>query len=136
VLVTALPDATSNWEGYVDERKTPLLVVNGGFLGLKVPAGAHQASIRYFSNRMLAGFRIAFATAALLLVAAVAVGTWRFLGSAWIAAALAVLTLAGSLAAYRDWEREYVARARKPAILNHDYPILLREQLSRWRDRP
>jgi hypothetical protein len=136
VLVTALPDATSNWEGYVDDRKTPLLVVNGGFLGLKVPAGAHEVSVRYFSERIVAGYRIAFVTAALLLAGGVDLGARRLRRPAWVAATLAVFAVAGAIAAYGSWERGFVARARRPAILNHDYPVLLHEQLERWRVGP
>jgi Bacterial membrane protein YfhO len=136
VLVTALPDTTSNWKGYVDDRETPLLQVNGGFLGLRVPAGAHEVSIRYFSKRMLAGYRIAFVTAAVLAAAAVYLGTRRLRGSSGIAAVLALLAVVGSAAAYRSWEQGFVARAGRPAILNHDYPVLLRDQLARWQARP
>jgi hypothetical protein len=136
VLVTALPNATANWRGYVDDRESPLLLVNGGFLGLHVPAGAHEVSIRYFSERMLTGYRIAFATAALLAGAGVFVGTRRWGRSAWVAAVLALFAVAGSVTAYRSWEAGFVARARRPAILNHDYPVRLREQLARWEARP
>ncbi len=136
VLVTPFPQATSNWEGYVDDAPAPLLEVNGGFLGLHVPAGSHEISIRYFSNRMLAGYRLAFATAA-ALAGASAFSLVRRLGRSRRAAALlAVLVVGGSFAGYRSWEAGFVARARRPALLNHDYPVLLREQLSRWHIRP
>lgn len=135
VLVTALPNATSNWEGYVDDAPAPLLEVNGGFLGLRVPAGSHEVSVRYFSNRMLAGYRIAFATAAITAAAVVFLGVRRLGRSRRAAAVLAILAVVASSAAYRSCERGFVARARRPAILNHDYPVLLREQLARWQAR-
>ena len=136
VLVTPFPNATANWEGYLDDRPAPLVEVNGAFLGLRVPAGAHEVSIRYFSRRMLAGYRIAFATAALLAAAAAWDLARRFRGRTWLAAVLAAAVAVGSTAAYQSWEQRFVARARRPAILNHDYPQLLREQLARWQGAP
>jgi hypothetical protein len=45
-----------------------------------------------------------------------------------------VTALAGmALPAYRRWEMDFEAKARKEATLNHNYPDLLARQLERWR---
>jgi hypothetical protein len=137
ILVTAIPDATANWTGWLDETPAPLLSVDGAFLGLRVPPGRHTLSLRYFSTRIVLGYRIAFAAA--LALAAVGLVRLAWAGSLrrdvrMALAAVLVTVLAGvSLAAYRRWETRFEARARKEVTLNHNYADLLAQQLERWR---
>jgi hypothetical protein len=137
ILVTPIPDATANWTGWLDGTPAPLLGVDGAFLGLRVPAGRHSLSLRYFSTRIVLGYRIAFATA----LALAAVGLVRVAGRGplrprvrSVLAAGLVVALAGmALPTYLRWETSFEARARKEATLNHNYPDLLARQLERWR---
>jgi len=134
VLVTPYPNATANWSATIDGAPAALLEVDGGFLGLRVPAGRHRVEVRYFSRRILAGYRIAFA-AALVLGAAAA---WRLGASPSSrhrprAAALALLVAAVGAAAYPAWERAFLERAGKRVLLPSSYPDRLSEQLARWR---
>ena len=136
ILVTPIPDATANWTGWLDGTPAPLLTVDGAFLGLRVPAGCHTLSLRYFSTRIVLGYRIAFATAFALAAAGLARLVWRCSlrpdVRAALAAGLVVALAAMALPAYRRWERSFEARARKEATLNHNYPDLLARQLARW----
>jgi hypothetical protein len=128
VLVTPYPAATDHWSGAIDGRPVELILVNGGFLGLPIPAGAHFVDIRYFSRRMHLGWRVFLAT----MVALAAAGTLavprsrprRFLAAALVAA----LALVGA------WRLDlwYVGRATADVLLPNDYPALLRRQLDRW----
>jgi hypothetical protein len=137
ILVTPLPEATANWTGWIDGEPAPLLNVYGAFLGLRVPAGPHTLSVRYFSTRLVLGYRIAFATALSLAAAGLlrlvlAVPIRPPLRAAFALGLLTALTVT-TLAAYRAWERSFEARARSEAALNHGYPELLARQLERWR---
>jgi hypothetical protein len=132
VLVTPFPEATANWSGWIDGRPSPLLPINGGFLGMRVPPGRHTLSVRYFSERLVAGYRIAAASA---LVFAAALLFWWAGRRRWLAALLSAAIASGSLLAYTAWERGFVARARRETVLNHRYPVLLQEQLDHWRGR-
>jgi hypothetical protein len=140
ILVTPLPQATANWTGWVDGEKAPLLSVDGAFLGLRVPAGPHTLSIRYFSTKLVLGYRIAFATVLALAAAALARLAWarplRLAPRAVLAAFLVAALVTTALPAYRRWERTFEASARTEATLNHDYPELLARQLERWRRSP
>ena len=69
ILVSPIPEATANWTGWLDGMPAPLLGVDGAFLGLRVPAGRHTLGLRYFSTRIVLGYRIAFATALALAAA-------------------------------------------------------------------
>ena len=137
ILVTPTPDATANWTGWLDGTPTPLLSVDGAFLGLRVPPGRHTLSLRYFSTRIVLGYRIAFATALALGAAGLVRLAWAGSLRRDVRAALAaglVTALAGmALPAYHRWETSFEARARKEATLNHNYPDLLVQQLERWR---
>ena len=111
--------------------------VDGAFLGLRVPPGRHTLSLRYFSTRIVLGYRIAFATA-IVLIGSALLRVARFSPrrrSVRVALGAAVLTaLAGiALPAYSRWERSFEAKARKEATLNHNYAHLLEQQLERWR---
>ena len=140
ILVSPIPEATANWTGWLDGMPAPLLGVDGAFLGLRVPAGRHTLGLRYFSTRIVLGYRIAFATALALAAAGLVrlawVGSLRPGARAAFAVGL-VAALAGmALPAYSRWESSFVARARKEATLNHNYPDLLARQLERWRGSP
>ena len=138
VLVTPFPNVTTNWRLLLDGGPAPLLEVNGGFVGARVPPGRHQVEVRYFSALVQEGYRAAFAAA----LAVVLVGGGRILlrraASTWVrSAALLLLLAAGVLAlvAYRGWEKDFVERATRRVLLHNSYPELLAEQLSRWRGR-
>jgi len=130
VLVTPYVDVTPNWSGSIDGEPTPLVPIDGAFLGLRVPAGRHTLSLRYFSQRLVTGYRIA-AASALLLGAVLVVRGGRRLPV--LAAFVAALLLVGGLLAYRTWERGFCARARRETVFFHRYPELLSLQLDRWR---
>src|SRR5262249_34362184 len=141
VLVTPYPAATRNWSGWLDGQETPLLEINGGFLGVKVPPGPHTVSVRYFSERTVWAYRIFFATLLLAALALLAVartvrqgGDHRQRVGRARTAALGLLLASSATLAYAGWERGFRARAWKPAVLNHDYPELLRIQAERWRE--
>jgi hypothetical protein len=137
ILVTPIPEATANWTGWIDGQPAPLLVVDGAFLGLRVPAGRHTLSVRYFSTRIVLGYRIAFATALVLAAAGLlrlaSATPLRPCARATLAVGLVTALLATVLPAYRRWELGFETRARREATLNHDYPELLVRQLERWR---
>lgn len=138
ILVTPFPEATSNWEAWLDGKRAPLVSVNAGFLGMRVPAGRHQVSVRYFSRKLVLGYRIAFGTAVVLaaVLAARLAFSARGLGPrpARVALSIALVVLSGlALVAYRSWERGFRERALREGVMNHDYPVLLQEQLTRWR---
>jgi hypothetical protein len=129
VLVTPYPAATANWTATVDGRPTPLQVVNGAFLGVRVPAGPHLVNVRYFSEALVLGHRVA-ATAAFALIA---FAVLRLVANLRIALALCgALGLAGTLA-YAGWEAQYRHRADRAVALRQDYPAILERQLQRWR---
>jgi len=130
VLVTPYVDVTPNWSGFIDGEPAPLLPIDGAFLGVRVPAGRHTLSLRYFSRRLVAGYRIAAASALLLAAVLVVRGGRRF---PVLAALVAACFLVAGLLAYRTWERGFSARARRETIVFHRYPVLLSLQLDRWR---
>ena len=139
VLVTPFPNATTNWSLLLDGAPAPLLEVNGGFVGARVPSGRHQVEVRYFSTLVRAGYRLAFAGA----LAVVLVGGGRVLlgraGSnrARSVAFLLMLVLAVlALGAYARWESGFVERATRRVLLHNSYPERLAEQLARWRGQP
>jgi hypothetical protein len=141
VLVTPFPSATRNWTGWLDGQEAPLLAINGGFLGVKVPPGPHTVGVRYFSERTLRAYRIFFGTLLLAALALLAVARTVRYGSddrhrtARLAtAALGLMLATGVGIAYTRWERGLRDRAWKPLVLTHDYPELLRIQAQRWRD--
>ena len=140
ILVTPLPQATANWTGWMDGQPAPLLSVDGAFLGLHVPAGRHTLSVRYYSTRLVLGYRIAFVTVLALAAAALARLAWarphRIARRAALAVFLVATLAATAVPAYRQWERSFEASARKEATLNHGYPELLARQLERWRRSP
>jgi hypothetical protein len=129
VLVTPYVDVTANWSGWLDGRPTDLVPVNGAFLGMRVPAGRHTLSVRYFSRRLVVGYRVAAASA--LVLAAAALVRWgprrRRLGTL-----LACGLLLAGTSGYRRWETGFRARAQRETVVNHRYPELLRLQLARW----
>lgn len=134
VLVTPYPDATDNWTATIDGRPVPLLQVNGGFIGVAVPAGPHDVSIRYFSRLTLVALRLA-ALGALLAALAALVWLAPGLGRSRLAAAavlMAVLIGLGEQALERDTAR----RASRPTLLPNGYAALLQQQLDRWAARP
>jgi hypothetical protein len=137
ILVTAFPDATANWTGWMDGTPAPLLRVDGAFLGLRVPPGRHTLSLRYFSTRIVLGYRIAFATATALAAAALLRLAWAGSIRRDVRMALAAGLMAAlggvALPAYHRWETRFEARARKEATLNNNYAHLLVQQLERWR---
>jgi hypothetical protein len=136
ILVTAFPDATRNWSGVVDGEPAPLVRVDGGLLGLHVPEGRHRVGVRYFSRRIVMGYRVALATA----VALAALGLVRLAGAcaprgpARTALGLGLLTalLAVSLPAYARWERGFQANARREVLLSNGYAAILAKQMARW----
>jgi hypothetical protein len=130
VLVTPYVDVTPNWSGWIDGKPTPLVPIDGAFLGLRVPAGRHTLSLRYFSQRLVAGYRIAAASA--LLLGAVLVVRWGRRHTV-VAGLLASCLLIAGLLEYRTWERGFCARARRETVVFHRYPELLSQQLDRWR---
>jgi len=138
VLVTPFPNATTNWRLLLDGSRAPLLEVNGGFVGARVPPGHHRVEVRYFSALVQAGYRAAFAGA----LAVVLVGGGRLLsgraGSPRARSAALLLVLAAgvlALAAYGRWETGFVERANRRVLLPNSYPERLAEQLVRWRGR-
>ena len=128
-LVTPYVDETPNWTAVVDGAPAPLESVDGSFLGVRVPPGRHTVSLRYFSPRLVAAYRVAAATALALALGLVLVAAR---GRRAAAALLAAALVAGAVPAYLAWERGFVARARREVVLNHHYPELLREQRARW----
>ena len=64
--VTAWP----GWKLSIDGRRAPLLSYNHAFVGFRVPAGRHEAVLRYLPDSFLAGAAISLASlaAALLLL--------------------------------------------------------------------
>jgi hypothetical protein len=140
ILVTAFPDATRNWSGVVDGEPAPLVRVDGGLLGLHVPEGRHRVGVRYFSRRIVMGYRVALATA----VALAALGLVRLAGAcaprgpARTALGLGLLTalLAVSLPAYARWERGFQANARREVLLSNGYAAILAKQMARWGATP
>ncbi len=130
VLVTPYVEVTPNWSGFIDGKPAPLVPIDGAFLGLRVPAGRHTLSLGYFSERLVTGYRIA-AASALLLAALLVVRRGRSLPV--LAALLAAGLLIAGLLAYRTWERDFRARARRETVVFHRYPVLLSLQLDRWR---
>ena len=133
VLVTPYVAATRNWEGRIDGRPAPLLSVDGGFLGLRVPPGRHTLSVRYHSQALVLGYRVAAVAALLAAIALAVAATRRHLR---LAALLSTLFVALGIPSYLAWERSFIARARVETVLNHRYPELLREQLARWSAPP
>lgn len=135
ILVTPFPEATANWEGWLDGKPSPLVSINAGFLGVRVPAGRHQVGVRYFSERLVLGYRIAMGTALVTAVAAALAlfAPWLRRARPRVVASIALLGLGGlAVVAYASWEPGFVARARRETVLNHDYPVLLQEQRARW----
>jgi hypothetical protein len=131
VLVTPYPEATANWTATIDGRPAPLRIVNGAFLGVRLPAGPHLVNVRYFSEALVLGHRVA----AVAALAAIAFAILRLVVNLRIALALCVvLGLAGTLA-YARWEKQYRYRATRVVPLRHDYAAILAQQLQRWRQR-
>ncbi len=136
ILVTPFPNATANWSLFLDGGPLPLLEVNGGFVGARVPPGRHQVEVRYFSPLVQAGYRVAFATAlAIVLLRGGRVVFSRAASPRARSAALLLLLGAGALAlaSYRHWENGFVERATRRVLLPNSYPAHLAEQLARWR---
>jgi hypothetical protein len=135
VFVTPLPDATSYWSATMDGHAVPFILVNGGFLGLPVPAGEHVLEMTYFSRRMLWGLRIFLLTSILLCAALAVAGARRIwpggpLPAIMVGGAAVLLAAAGA----RQVERRFVARAGAEVLVSNGYPELLRRQLSSWTD--
>lgn len=127
VLVTPFPDTAESWSGAIDGHPAAFLTVNGGFLGLRVPAGSHVVDIQYFSRRMQSGWRLFLATAVgLLAIGALATPSGR---RRWITAFLVVAT--ASIGAVR-LDRWYSERATADVLLPNDYADLLKRQIARW----
>jgi len=136
VLVTPFPNVTANWSVWLDGTPVPLVEVNGGFVGARVPPGRHQVEVRYFSALVLAGYRLTFAAALAIVLLAVGRVVFRRAPSlrARSAAVLLVLATGGlALTAYVRWERGFVERATRRVLLHNSYPERLAEQLARWR---
>jgi len=136
VLVTPFPNATANWSVWLDGTPAPLVEVNAGFVGARVPPGRHQVEVRYFSALVQAGYRLAFAAALAIVLLAVGRVVFRRAPSlrARSAAVLLVLATGGlALTAYVRWERGFVERATRRVLLHNSYPERLAEQLARWR---
>ena len=62
--------AWPGWKLSIDGRRAPLLSYNHAFVGFRVPAGRHEAVLRYLPDSFLAGAAISLASlaAALLLL--------------------------------------------------------------------
>ena len=134
----SFPEATGNWSGWLDGRPEPLLPINAGLLGVRVPAGRHRVGVRYFSNRVVLGYRVAFVTALLVvlgLAGTAAASRVRTLLARLLAGAILLGVLGVAVSTYRSWEEAFALRAGRETVLNHDYPVRLRDQLARWRDR-
>jgi len=125
ILVTPFPNATANWSLFLDGGPLPLLEVNGGFVGARVPPGRHQVEVRYFSPLVQAGYRVAGGRVVFSRAASPRARS----------AALLLLLGAGALALapYRHWENGFVERATRRVLLPNSYPAHLAEQLARWR---
>jgi hypothetical protein len=136
ILVTAFPDATRNWSGVVDGEPAPLIRVDGSLLGLHVPAGRHRVGVRYFSHRIVLGFRIAFATALALVASGLLwlARAWAPKGPARAVLCLGLLTasVAVCLPAYCRWERGFQANAHREVTLSNGYAAILAKQAARW----
>jgi hypothetical protein len=136
VFVTPFPDATSYWSATIDGRAVPFILVNGGFLGLPVPAGDHVLEMTYFSRPMFWGLRIFLLTSGLLCAALAVAGARRIWpGGAWPAIVIGGATVLLAAAGARLVEQRFVARASAPVLLSNRYPELLRRQISNWTDR-
>jgi hypothetical protein len=130
LFVTRYPDVTSNWTAWLDGQKTPLVRVNGEFLGLNVPKGKHSIKIQYLSGVTLASYGLFFLGLALALFG----GLWAYRPRltrlpiwAW-SLLIAVLCTGGgwgTIALVR-------ARAQKEIVLPNSYDRLLEEQAQRW----
>ncbi len=136
VFVTPFPDATSYWSATIDGRAVPFILVNGGFLGLPVPAGDHVLEMTYFSRPMFWGLRIFLLTSGLLSAALAVAGARRI----WPGGAVPAIVIGGAtvilaVAGARLVEQRFVARAGAPVLLSNRYPELLRRQISNWTDR-
>jgi hypothetical protein len=66
------------WRAAIGDAEQPVVEVNGGFLGCRVPPGAHAVRLRYRPRGWTAGLALAAAgLAAAALGAAAANGRWR-----------------------------------------------------------
>ncbi len=133
VLVTPFPDQTPYWSGSLDGNPAPLVLVDGAFLGMRVPPGRHVVDVRYFSTRMLLGLRVFLATAGLLVLAGVWLIARRIQPARPAWGALGVTMAAGlCLLAARSAEARYVERTQAEMLLPNHYAELLQQQLARW----
>ncbi|HEY6051650.1 MAG TPA: YfhO family protein, partial [Thermoanaerobaculia bacterium] len=64
-LVGTSMTAWPGWKLSVDGRPAPLLSYNHAFLGFRVPAGRHEARLRYLPDSFLAGAAISLTSLAL-----------------------------------------------------------------------
>jgi hypothetical protein len=55
-----------NWQATIDGKRSPVVPAGGFFLGLRVPAGAHEVRIAYREPGLLAGTAIALVAVALM----------------------------------------------------------------------
>jgi hypothetical protein len=130
VLVTSFPFTTSNWSGTVDGVRVPLLKVNGGFVGLRVPTGHHRLTVRYFARKELLGIRAFFTALAMSLLTILWVNRGRLGRSASLV--LTLTAVSGALVSDLLAERRLAEDARRQILLSNSYPQALSAQLARW----
>jgi len=129
ILVTPFP-LVPGWQGWVDGSAVRPLKVNGAFVGLRVPAGAHDVRVAYFSRLTLWSYRVRAGA----LLGALAALIWLGL-RAWPLRSrlLALAALFGAaLPAYAQLETGFVRRAQSELVLPNNYAELLAAQLERW----
>ena len=67
ILFIALPD-NKGWRVYVDGVQSPVLDVNGGFIGIELSGGYHEIKMSFVSSGLKAGLVMSFAGIVLFLV--------------------------------------------------------------------
>lgn len=130
VLVTRFPLITSNWSALIDDREAPIIKVNGVFVGVKVPAGAHIVSVRYLSGRVLFAYNLVFAGFFALFAGIVLLKRKAFrapMAVALLFGAAVVLSLGA-----RFVQKRAIRDALADASLPNSYQTLLVKQLERW----
>lgn len=126
-FATPFPAVTANWTVRINREIVPQILINGGFIGIFVPAGKNLIEISYFSPWIVLALRLA----ALALAGVSLVLLFGKFSSRRASIAAMILTLL-AVPAYFSYEKRYLSDARRDILLNHDYQERLTRQLSRW----